>query len=509
MTAAITAAVVGGGLGLIGANKAAKGADADRALQQQVMDRLAQVQFNPWNVYSPGGAGMTFGQAAPPATGNAAYGTPTAYSAGTGPMKDSIYQPGGPGVVSGQGGIMDAVAQAFAKNMGYGTPASSGGPMQASMQYGEFAPYAQIFGAMGPAAMQTGLGLMGAANQNLPGLGSNVGIAQSLAGLTGQQAMGAAAGGGPLAGIAQGLFGQMGQLDQIGAGMGMMGNQAFQAGQGFLGQANPFTGYANQFGAESAQGFDALRQSTLDTLRQQASPYESKALSDMENRLFAQGRLDATSGGPDGQLSNKAYQSFAKGLSEADLQRQLQATGLAQQQQMQSGQLSNMFGGLANQYANTGFGGMGLAPAFAGAANNYFGSATNRGTLGGNIAGLEDDLLNSAFKRFAGTSGLANDLNQSLYGYGQQNWQQGMQGIAGQSGILDTLLKLGTFGANLGQTQAQTDINAAGGQANIANNLGISSGDVWGNFLTNAGSNITADSLKGVGDAFKKYFGNN
>ena len=59
MPAAIPA-VIGAGASLLGARKAKKSADADRAQQQAVIDRLGDVEFDPQTAFGPSGTGFDF-----------------------------------------------------------------------------------------------------------------------------------------------------------------------------------------------------------------------------------------------------------------------------------------------------------------------------------------------------------------------------------------------------------------------------------------------------------------
>jgi hypothetical protein len=245
------------------------------------------------------------------------------------------------------------------------------------------------------------------------------------------------------------------------AGMaGSLMQNGFQQGlqQQLFGQAGQMAGQTD---------FSALRDQTLDTLRQQAQPFEERAFSSLQDNLFSTGRL----GSSGGALQTEA---FARGLGQADLQRQLSATGVAQQQQAQNANIANMFGG-----------------------------------LGSNLAGLESDLLGQAFQRFGATSGLANDLNQARFGRGQAMFGQGLAGLQGQQSIMDTLMGLGTFGANLGAQQANTNLGAAGGAANVGLNMGPSGTDMQAAFFSSLGSNLLQGSgglnslFSGLGGLFQ------
>lgn len=358
--AAITGALIGGGLALAGAKKAKKAADADRAQSQEVMDRLAQVQFNPFSTSGFGGAGVQFG-----------------------PGDQAQFNLGGFGDIFGQlGGI------------GQG-------------------------------------GLAGGQAAQLAAMGQFPGAAFGQLGALGQQAFGRA--------------------QDIGAGgfQRVLQNQLF-------GRAGELAGQTD---------FTGLRDQTLGTLRQQAAPFEERAFGGLQENLFATGRL----GSSGGALQTEA---FARGLGEADLSRQLQATQVAQTQQAQNAALARQFGG-----------------------------------MGAGLAGLEDKMLGSAFQRFGGTAGLGADLQRQLFGQGSTIFAQGLQGLAGQQSIMDSILGLGTFGANLGAQRASTDIAAAGGQAQVMAQQGPSGGDLTGAFLSQAGQGIAGGGANGLFNSIGGFFG--
>jgi hypothetical protein len=287
------------------------------------------------------------------------------------------------------------------------------------------------------------------------------------------------------------LGGFQGQFDQLGAASGFglgagtqnidtsglafneqlanqLGTGAFGTAQGLQqggfqqGLQDSLFGGAQTFAGEAAQGFEGLRADTLANLRSQAQPFEERQFSNLQENLFGTGRLGTTGGG----IQTEA---FARGLGQADLQRQLAATGEARATRGQAIQ-----------------GAQGLSGAGAG------------------IAGLGDNLLNSAFSRFGQTAGLGAGLNEQQFGRTSNLFQRGLQGLGGQQSLQQMLLGFGQFGANLGAQRASTDISAAGGQANIANNLSGGSNDVVGSFLSGIGGGLApagglGDFLSGLG----------
>lgn len=269
-----------------------------------------------------------------------------------------------------------------------GAAAGPAGAPTATLEAGEFAPLQQLFQSIAAPFAAQGAGIAGAANQGLDQLFSAFGSSGALGNLAAQQA-------------------------------------------------------AARLNADS---FDTVRNETLDLLRAQAQPFEDRAFSNLQDNLFATGRLDSTGGA----LQTEA---FARGLGQADIERQLAATDAAQRTQQ-----------------------------------------------------LEDNLASSAFERFGATSGLTADLNQAIFGRGKETLGIGTGALAGQQSILDTLLQLGTFGANLGSQDASTRLAAFGGAADSVGQLtGISSpGDIRAAALTSFANN--ADFGK-IADGFKRIFG--
>lgn len=314
----------------------------------------------------------------------------------------------------------------------------------------EYNPYGINFGGFGSTVGPNG--------QIQMGLGGQQGIFDAF----GQSAFGGLSGGQALqqqaiAGLnpfalqqAQGLgnmaFGQA-------AGLGATG---FQQGlqNTFFGQANNLAGQTN---------YGALEAQRLSQLREQAAPFEQRAFGALQEDLFGSGRLGTTGGG----LQTEA---FARGLAQADTQRQMDAGNYAMQAQAQNANIANMFSG-----------------------------------AGSGLAGLENSLLNSAFSRFGQTAGLAEGLSQGRFDMGGALFNQGMQAYGGQQSILNQLLGFTELGSNIGGMRAQTDIAKYGGQADFA--LPASGRDVSANFLSTLGGNLMGSggfsgALSGIFDRF-------
>jgi len=284
---------------------------------------------------------------------------------------------------------------------------------------------------------QLNLGQFQGANnlfQNLFNQFSGMGLDQQHAAMQGFDQM---AGG--MQNQAAGLSGMFGQqvndLSQNGFQRGLQDQLFGQAGQ-FLGNTD----------------FSALRDEQLGLLRQLDSQREEQAFSKFQNQLQRQGMLGSSGGA-------QQMQSFFDAQNTADLQRKLSSIGLAQGMQAQNAQLGGQFLG-----------------------------------LGSGLRGMEDQLLGGALDRFGATSQLAMGLNDARFQRGQGLFNQGMAGFQGQNALQQMLLGLGTFGANLGATQASTDLSAAGGAGQLSTMMGPSGGDMWGSFASTLGSNLLQGS---------------
>lgn len=273
--------------------------------------------------------------------------------------------------------------------------------------------------------------------------------------------------------------------------------------------------------------YDQAYGNTLNTLRQQALPEEQRAMAGLTDNLFATGRLGSTGGA----LQTEA---FARGLSQADLSRQLaagQEGRLAQQNQLGLAAGQTQLGlGLANQ-GNQNMG------TLSNTMQGLFGAGSNLAGLGLQGAGLQDQLLNSAYGRFGQTSQLAADLNQarfarSMYGneLGYNRAQnmlgtqvnlaglpaslQGMQlgnvntALQGQSGIQSQLLQM--FGAGLSAEQAAANARIGAG-SNMAQIVGSPSFGAAGQANAAMWSQLGGSLMNpnGIGGVLGSIFGGN
>lgn len=252
------------------------------------------------------------------------------------------------------------------------------------------------------------------------------------------------------------------QQQMLNAAMSGFG-QAPYAGQ----QANALTGQIGQYASNMLQnpfaqqftqdqlsaagalgerlqgGMQGYYGNTLDLLRQQAQPFEERQFSNLQDNLFSTGRIGSTGGA----LQTEA---FARGLGQADLQRQLQAG-----QEARASYASDLAG--MQQF-----------------------------TQGGLGAGqLSNQMLNTALSQFQQFA----PLGMQLQGGAQA---LGMQGLTGMDMLFQQLLSQGQFGMNLGTNQANTSINALTGALGGANSMAqlAGSGTMGGSWLTNAAPGI-------------------
>ncbi len=276
---------------------------------------------------------------------------------------------------------------------------------------------------------------------------SNLGSAQALQGAAGSTIPGTL----QAANFSNQLAGTFGGATQNLATTGFQ--RALQ--QQLFGQAGQF---ANDVGS-----FDQVRGDTLNLLRAQAQPFEERAFSNLQDAQFAQGRLGSTGGA----LQTEA---FARGLAQADIGRQVEALNQARATQSQNANLAQLFSG-----------------------------------LGTNLAGTESDLLNASLGRFGTAATSAAGLSDQVFNRGSGLFNQFAQGLGAQQSILDSVLGLGQFGANLGAQRANTDIAAAGGAANAVGALGPSGQDLGAAFLSTLGGNLL-QSNGGVAGLFSGLF---
>ena len=287
---------------------------------------------------------------------------------------------------------------------------------------------------------------------------------------------------------AAGIFGQ--------AGLGRLGQLQNSAGlaQGLatVGLADA-SDFATQLREQAQGAFGALagtqqeaRDNTLALLREQARLPEERAFSRLQDNLFATGRMGSSGGG-------LQMEAFARGLGQADLQRQLVAAEegrAAQQAQLGLGQ------GLASQQ-----------DAMMANAMNRFGSMTQ---LNNQLGQTRFDRTTSmADENFARMAALLNVNPQAMQS----------QMLAGQLGNLAAMLnavgginQTGYNAANFSQTLMANQAAARGGQQQVLSGMmqpNFGEANMWAQMsqALNPGGNALGQLGSWVGGLFNR--GNN
>ena len=265
----------------------------------------------------------------------------------------------------------------------------------------------------------------------------------------------------------------------------MSGMGGYNQGMGNLfgaAMTNPYAqqqmAYGEQFMGAQPGNYDSVMNERLGLLREQAAPFEERATNSLFGRLYGQGRLGSTGGGRD-------IESFARGLSQADTSRQLDAQNFSEQLYGRDLQAA-----LQQQ-------GMG-ANLFAGGVGNYLSGLGQAGQLGqAGMQGIQGMLGTGINWNQLGYS-RANDRMaraEGMFGFGNQ-----MTGIPGQqagqymnllSGLTGEQAALLQQGQGVGATQAQAGANA--GQLYMQG----AGQSPFGAFLSGAGSGIMQGALGG------------
>jgi hypothetical protein len=225
-------------------------------------------------------------------------------------------------------------------------------------------------------------------------------------------------------------------------------------------QNTAFAGAARQL--EAAGGdFSGIRDQTLNTLRSQAQPFEARAYDTLQQDLFGSGRMGTSGGG----IQTEA---FARGLGQADLQRQLMANDEARAQQTQA---LNVGTGMAG--------------------------------VGTGVASLEDQLLQSAFGRFGSTMQLGQDLTNQQFNLGNSAVTSGIN--LGRYGMdqMGAAAGMAQAGAN---TQLASDSNVAavaGARAEMPTGK-----DMLGNILTDVGGKLLGGAAGSAAGGVSGILGN-
>lgn len=266
-------------------------------------------------------------------------------------------------------------------------------------------------------------------------------------------------------------------LDRLGLQGGAAGDASFldmmrQMQTGFQRplQNTAFMGAANQL-RDAQMGGDAARMRQLDLLRSQAAPFESRAMDSLQNSLFGMGQLGSSGGG-------LQMESFARGLGQADLERQLAAS-----------EEGRRFTGNA----------MGLAQGMTG--------------LGSGLRAQEGQMLNDVFGRFSALNSMNLDLNRERFSrsmfapfqldqarFGNINAALGLR-----SGLQEQALQM--FQAGLGASQAGANARIGAG-SNMASIVGSPSFGMGGMMAASGLSQLGTAMMGGqsAGDILGRVF---
>lgn len=473
-TAAGTA-IAGG----ISANSARREADKQRRAIRSQND-LAQNAFSPVNFNGPGGASVNFGGTRTPSlvAGGVDFGAlaglGTTGSGGSffgNPGSGADFRTGGQQVLPGGSGGLVGQPQFFGAT---DINPNSGAAIDPTGRIGE-TPFNTDLGALNinlgdldPARA----GLAQLALQNIGNAGLSSGIANDprinqlfqqfnqLGGQVGQTEAGVL---NPLLGGAGAAFG--------GAAQDLFSQQAnpFQAGlqQALFGGAQ--NAFANLPGTQQQ-----ARDQQLSLLREQAAPFEERAFADLQNNLFSTGRIGTTGGA----LQTEA---FARGLGQADLQRQISAANegrLAQNAQL----------GLAQGQLGAGQGLRSLQDQLLGSAQNRFTGLANLSSGLGAQATQNQGTQLQAIQNLLSNSQLPQNLALAQQGAFLQNALSGLGGVsslvgdARQSAALASSIAQAQANARLGGVAssqiAPQDLSTSTAFAQLAQGLGGNIGDV-------------------------------
>lgn len=232
---------------------------------------------------------------------------------------------------------------------------------------------------------------------------------------------------------------QQGALQQLGRNDMRRQNRLFMQGQQTINQAD----YGN------------IARQELDLLRTQAQPFEERAQNRLNQTLFGQGRLGTTGGA----LQTEA---FARGLGQADLDRQLQALGRADTLRQQDRSLGM---GLLTQAGNLGSSAASNFLSSAGIARNRV-SDIDRGL--GTLQGLNLDTFRGQVSGTEFENSRARQRMQTLqniFGFGVDARNARDQMIVGamtpSTHVQNQLMRMAQLGGNIGGQQAQLEMAAA------------------------------------------------
>ena len=264
----------------------------------------------------------------------------------------------------------------------------------------------------------------------------------------------------------------LGGMGALFGGAGQAGLAALYGQQPGLGEANRMFGLGNEM---AGRNYSDVFNQRLGLLREQAAPFEERAQNAFLTKQYGMGRMGSTGGGRD-------VEAFARGMSQADTTRQLDAMNLSEA----------LYG--RDLAAGTNLMGAGLQ----GLLSGY----NARGQLGGSLLGTAGQLGAGGMNMFGAALGQNMDFNTMVNARAQQRMQNAQSLFGFGSDINTTNF---ATGSNL-NAQQQNLINQlfqqyqAGQQAGagVMNAAGMAQGapaqpSPWGSVLSGFGNSVVAN----------------
>jgi hypothetical protein len=211
---------------------------------------------------------------------------------------------------------------------------------------------------------------------------------------------------------------------------------------------------------------EVLAQNRLNVLRDQAAPFEQREFNRLQDDLFKTGRIGSSGGG----LQTEA---FARGLGQADLDRQLAAEDQALRLRTS-----------AMQQTASGLAGLGEGRAQRGLFDQLATSQLGR------TAGASDLSARRAMDRF----NLANQLFAQTQSQDPRNLQLGLAALGGAQGLAG--MNMDALGMAAGIEQARS--GAATNRAQLIAGAPQGGGNIMGNAMASLGGSMFAGAVPGV-----------
>ena len=235
-------------------------------------------------------------------------------------------------------------------------------------------------------------------------------------------------------GYQQGMGSVLGGMGNLFGLTGQAGMEALMGQAPGMGQSNYMFGLGQNL---AGQTYDDVYNQRLGLLREQAAPFESRAADSFLNRQYAMGRMGSTGGGRD-------VEAFARGLSQGDTTRQLDAMNLSESLRGRDLAAGQGLMGMGVQGMQSGYGQR------YGAIGDLF---SRSGVLGGGTA----NMFGNVFQNQQGFNDLVNARAQQrmanaaqMFGFGSdinsRNLQIGTGMSADQRNVVQSLMNSGQMG---------------------------------------------------------------